>query len=326
MRGNKILAIIWILIALLLSVVLFAKLTNRSLRNHNTVNVNTELDIGGIHISKFSKSFSAELQDTLTFDASDIQNFDITLSSESLYIQTGSGNKVTVELYCPTDLLPSVKLERNTLRIDSAPVKVRINTSGCKTVVTIPSKMDISKANLNVSSGSIHLDGLEGTNLNAHASSGSVHADNCDFDTFKTQSSSGSVHVNNCTAEDAEIHSSSGSVHIDNCTFDKLKGTASSGSVNANGEFEQINLSSSSGSVRADLRKELKYDSSMQSTSGSIHLNIPSKSAFTVRYNTTSGTYRNSITDCRGKRGTDVVHGGGIELDLRTTSGSISIN
>lgn len=319
MRGNKIMALIWIFIAFMLSVVLVIKLTNNPKSK-------SWLRIGGIHISNISNSFTADLQDTKTFDAKNIKNFDISLSSESLYIQTGSSKNVTVELYCPADMIPSVNLNGNTLKIESVPYKVRINTASCKTVITIPEKMELDTANIRISSGSVHIENLTGSAFKVHGSSGSVHIDDCNFNIFETNSSSGSIHINNCNSDNAGVHSSSGSVHIDNCNFDNLDGSASSGSVRVNGNFDKVDLRSSSGSVSADLKKELEYDSSISSTSGSIRLNLPPKSNFTARYNVTSGSYRNSITSTSGKKGTDVVNGGGINLDLRSTSGSISIN
>lgn len=300
-------AIIWICIAVLLTYILIVRINRGGKfsffgKNH-TPFITWEKSIVSGDFDNYDGNITKH-----TFSVNEFNSIDISLSSESLYFEKGTGNEITVDLYCPTDLLPKVYVHSNTLKIESESKNiVSVNLKPRRVVVTIPSGFVADDVDINLSSGSIHISNCEFETVNCHSSSGSVHIDNCKMNKLDSKSSSGSVHVTNCEIPDLEAKSTSGSVSV-------------------SGKFDGISLQAVSGSIHADLENALVNDSELSSSSGSIHLKVPSKSDLKISYSATSGTYRNSYTGASGKRGKDIMGSGKVNLEVHSTSGSIHIN
>jgi len=297
MRGNKMIGILWLIIAACLIAVLVLKM-----KDSEAFNV--------IHINGKKIEFDgspASLADSYTFSKNEINSVDINLVSETLNVQKSEDDKIHVELYTPKDYMPTVQILNNVLKIDSitkAKISIALNR---RVVVKLP-------------------EGIELSDFDADLTSGSIHIDDCSVNNLDVNSTSGSVNLTHCDSLTADVKSTSGSVHVTDCEIGILEAKSTSGSVRVDGSFNKVDLHSISGSVHADFRDALTEDSELQSTSGSVHLNVPSNAAFTAKYSTASGTYRNSITGTSGKKGNDVVNGGGIKVELHTTSGSVHVN
>lgn len=297
MKGNKMLGILWIIIAICLTLLLASKLKNKS---------NSFISISKNKIEY--DGFKANVSDSYEFNKTDFNMVDIKLSSENLHIQESSDDKVHVELYTPEEFKPKVSIIENTLKIEPCDKKVHImGIVNRRVVVKLPKGIEITDIDLDVTSGSIHIKDMNFNSIDANSTSGSVHVDNCVFGA-------------------AELKSTSGSVNINESKIDKLEAKSSSGSIRANGNFEKIELTSSSGSIHAEVYNKLTGDSELRSSSGSIHLRIPSDSGFISKYSCVSGNYHNSITGTNGKKGNETVNGGGPKIELQSTSGSIHIN
>lgn len=297
MRGNKVIGIIWIIIAVCLTVFLVWKLTSSS---NSFVNIHADkIEFDGT---------KANITETFEFDKNSFNMADIELHSESLYVQKSTDDKVHVEVYAPEAYKPTVQVFQNTLKI--TPCNKKINIIGLinrRVIVKLPEGMDI-------------------TDFDADVTSGSIHIENINLETIDAKSTSGSVHIDYCTFGNAELKSSSGSVNINESKIESLEGKSSSGSVKAKGNFSKIELTSISGSIHAESYNKLSGDSELRSTSGSIYLKIPSDSNFNSKYSCVSGTYHNDITGTSGKKGNETVNGGGPKIELHSTSGSIHIN
>ena len=290
-RRNIMMALVWILLAVVLTYLLVSKISEKgSDKNKNL-------------IISFSPS---SLQSTKNFDANKVENLFVDLTSESFYLENTNGNSIIVELYGNEKSIPSVNINNNTLEIKSE-VHIGINFGEQKVVVKIPNNCKFDDVNVKSLSGALHVSEVAAKNV-----------------IYK--SSSGSIHVNDGIVESGKIESQSGSVSIINCDIIKLDASSVSGSLKFAGSTDQFDLASVSGSVRVDLNKPFVNESKMESTSGSLHLNIPKNTNCNVDYKCTSGSYTNSITSTRGKSGVDVMGNGGPVLMLKSTSGSIHID
>ena len=122
-------------------------------------------------------------------------------------------------------------------------------------------------------------------------------------------SGSGNIKLEQAAAGDVEISTGSGDNEIKGAKG-AVKATTGSGSINAQGQpTGEWRLRSGSGDVTAELPKEAAFDLVARSSSGNIE---------TSHEMTVQGTL--SQHELHGK-----VHGGGVLVDLSTSSGTINI-
>lgn len=299
MKGNKILGIIWILIAIILLFFMLKTINKKGYRN-------SRIHIPGIEFYANSKSDDS-FSDKKTFSTSEINKLKIHLASESVYIEKSDSNQIEIEFYCPKESLPNLELSGKTLTISEVHHKTINFSANRRVVIKLPSNYKDSDLEINLASGAIHLS-------------------DCNFSEIECNSASGSIHIDNVKVGKMEISSASGSIHIDNCESSFLNAKSQSGSVHISGKFDGMKLKSTSGSIRTDLRKPLTQNSEIAATSGAVKLLLPSESNLSINYSLTSGTYNNHHTGTSGKSGRDIMGSGKVNLDLKTVSGSISIN
>lgn len=319
MKGNKIMALLWILIAIFLTGLLVWKLKGTSGNNNFIPHISISNGSAGIGIAQ------APLLETKVFDATEFNAIDVDLSFESGRIEKSNSNKVEIEIYSSEDNPPTVDIIDNTLKIKSVRSQKPIFESR-KVVIKLPEGINVNDCDIRSASGSLHINDFSTESMDAESASGSVHLTNGHYSSLDVKSSSGSVNLNNITADKADLKSQSGSVNCSDCDFLDLEARSTSGSIRFEGKADKIDLQSTSGSVHAQLANALNADSEIQSTSGSVYLKVPANSNLDVKYSVISGTYRNSITGASGKKGSEKVNAGGPKLELRTTSGSIHVD
>lgn len=295
MKQNRILGLIWLLVAVVLCYIMVVSMGKVKF---------TQLPF--ISINKHGISSSAGLSDTMNFSIGEIENIEMDLMSESVQLEITNDSKISVELYCDDNVKPTVKVEKKVLKIESKKSKSIFSFGNRRVVVKIPASANIDNLDIGCLSGYINLNGLEAEGIDCRSTSGSVTAEACKADSIDLQSQSGTVKIINCESKE-------------------LDGKSTSGSVNVTGAFSQVDLHSTSGSVRAELHRQLDGDSEISSVSGSVHLVMPRKSNMEIKYSTGSGSYKNELTGTSGKRGTDVVGSNGPKVVLSTTSGSIRV-
>lgn len=293
MKGNKILAILWVLIAILLTIILVAKLNG----------------LKDPKLSKITHSIHSDNKGNTYIDVvKNINSIDINLLSEALEIQETTDSKISVQLVGFENNEPDVTVVSNTLKIQSKKkIKVNFVTFQRKVIVKLPKGIELSDVDFTCTSGSIKIN-------------------NCIFTNIHVNSTSGSVSVYNCKADKFDVRCASGSITFDECAITNIEAKSESGSIKVDGNYKGIELRSTSGSIKANLNEPLIQDSELCSTSGSVHLTLPPESGFKVKYNVVSGTYKNSITGTSGKKGNETVNGGGPLVELQSASGSIHIN
>jgi len=294
MKGNKILGAVWILVAIALAGILVSQL------------VGGKKMFGFINF-KNEKSENQATSSEMNFSQNEINEVDVDLTFGSIVLEKADVNDITVSLEGNKKVWPEVYSEGNVLKIKSELQFVILGFNRLTVTVKVPKNYDLKDINLETASGSIKVRGMKTPVIDVH-------------------SLSGSVTVENCEGESAELKTASGSIKINSCKFKEIEAKALSGSVSLDGECNAMDLESTSGSVNAVLSSPLTAASSMKSTSGSVHLNVPDNSNLDIKYSVVSGNYKNSLTGTSGKKGTDRIGSGGINLELKTTSGSIKID
>lgn len=291
---NKILGFVWSLIAVVLLCILIFGLRGKGLKVFR---------YKGGNLIETGNPYSTDI-----FDADNINSLSIDLLSESLTVKSHNEDCLKVELYCTEDTAPAINVENSVLSVISKRAKINIHgiINNRKVVIYVPNKKQFENVDINLVSGSMHIYDLKAENYKSNSVSGSSNFDECKFDTMNITQTSGSLHLINTDSKNIEADCTSGSIHID-------------------GTYEEMDLKSSSGSVNVNLEKPLVKNSSIVSTSGSLHLNIPSKSNLKIEYKT-NGSYKNSITGTSGKNGTETMGNGSVNLFMKATSGSIHID
>lgn len=164
-----------------------------------------------------------------------------------------------------------------------------------------------SEAHARTGSGDIELSSIHG-NVKATTGSGTIHATGI-AGGLTASSGSGDVRLEQTAAGDVEIGTGSGSVEVKGAKG-AVRVQTGSGDIVAQGEpTGEWKLHTGSGSVDVQFPEQAAYDLVAHTGSGSIHTN---------REMTVQGTI--SPRELHAK-----VHGGGVVVDLSTSSGSIEV-
>ncbi len=221
---------------------------------------------------------------------------------------------MTIEVYLP-------ETEYNTLKIDNSSGSVVIsegfafgeaevdNSSGSVNFCASAERIDVD-----VSSGSIKLQGVSATDIKLDASSGSVTAENVSADDkFIIDTSSGSIKLDGIECGELEISASSGSIKLSDVDCTDVAAECSSGSVNLADVIAEgkIKVKTSSGSVK--LNDSDAYEINIRTSSGSVSGTLLTDKMFDTRTGSGSVKVPASVAD------------GGLCV-IETSSGSIKIS
>lgn len=299
-----ILGIVWILVAILLFAVLIKGIKGQLInKNGSLISINT----------RNTRSENAQIYKTQKISAEKIRNIKSDLLSEALIINSESDDNSNIIL----ELRGSAWDEKNEPQILTYDESLSIQGkkdfrpffSERYVIIRMPKSL-MQKEDLVINGKSL---------------SGSVKANGLSVNELNLTSKSGSVKVDEINCKKAELISTSGSVHI-NGAADELVCESISGSIHSEGAFEKIKASSTSGSIHADCTKVLTGDSSFQSTSGSVKVALPSESKFKLNFSSTSGSVHNEFSsDTIGKKGTQTIGDDSVQITASSVSGSIRI-
>ena len=192
-----------------------------------------------------------------------------------------------------------------------------------KYVVTVPGKYNVD---LHTRGGSILVEDLEGRVL-TKTSGGSLEFNNIDGP-INGNTSGGSITIGE-TLGDVDVHTSGGRITIDNAQGD-VEASTSGGRIEVNEVSGTINAKTSGGSIMAYISREPKSNCRLTTSGGSVTVYLNSGIGVHVDAHTSGGrVYTDFPVTIRGeilKRDLDAdINGGGPELYLRTSGGSIHI-
>lgn len=198
---------------------------------------------------------------------------------------------MTIEVYLP-------KTDFDKLKVDNSSGSIAVpegfffgeaevdNSSG-----SVSFRASADRIYVDVSSGSIKLDGVSASDIYLDASSGSITAENVRVSNkFTAEASSGTVRINGGEYADLEASASSGSIRISDVDCVNVSAEASSGSVNLTNVIaeEKIKAKTSSGSVKLDGIDAPEI--SIRTSSGSVSGTVLTDKMFDAR--TSSGSVK----------------------------------
>ena len=190
--------------------------------------------------------------------------------------------------------------------------------------VTVPKKYNVD---LRTSGGGISVDDLEGE-ARSKTSGGSLSFGRIQGSVYG-RTSGGSIELDECGGE-VDVKTSGGSISIGRVTGDVVAHT-SGGSIHVDEVMGSIDAGTSGGSVTATISEQPKDDCRLTTSGGTINVYLAEDVGVYVNAGTSGGRVRTEFpVTIRGeisKRKLQAkINGGGPELYLRTSGGSIYLN
>lgn len=189
-----------------------------------------------------------------------------------------------------------------------------INLKPIYVKVEVPEK-SLDEVNVQCSSGSITISGLNSKDVVALATSGSVKVTDINAESIIATATSGSVNLENIKADSLVTNATSGAIRLTNSSTDSYISGTTSGSVKLTSvEAKECALTTTSGGISFD--KLSTQDLVASATSGSVKGTISgNESDYAIATKTTSGSC-NLDDKTTGK----------YSMTLKTTSGSIKVS
>ena len=160
-----------------------------------------------------------------------------------------------------------------------------------------------ARVEVTTGSGDIELSDIGGE-VEARTGSGDIEAENI-AGSFEANSGSGSVELSQTAEGDVSVATGSGDIELTG-----LRVGTGSGDIEVDGEpLGEWSLASSSGGISIRLPRGFGFDLDVETSSGDIEIDYPITTQGSIRRNRLQGQ----------------VNGGGVEIQLRTSSGSITI-
>lgn len=253
-----------------------------------------------------------------SYKASSVDNLDFNMSWENLQIKNGSGDTITVEVYCnKKKYAPKVRLSGSTLVIDSISVRQIITNFGqkhCTVIVYIPYGKEFENVNIHLSSGTLEeTSNIASGNLNIQISSGNLNTGYITAKQAQVVASSGSIRMEGISSPKALVQASSGKIDLDSIKAQDLVVQTTSGSIKIGSIDSGVTaLSSTSGSIKLKDVMAQKFD--MTTTSGGISVEGLLAESFAVA--STSGTIGLEVKGVPSKKSSVAATSGTIFVSL----------
>lgn len=190
-------------------------------------------------------------------------------------------------------------------------------------VITVPIKYNVD---LSTSGGGISVADLEGE-VQAKTSGGSLNFGSIQGP-IVGRTSGGGISLKECNGQ-ADVRTSGGSIHLGKVNGN-VDAHTSGGSIEVQEMFGIVNASTSGGSITVNLREQPRENCRLTTSGGSIHVHLSEKIGLNVDASTSGGgvstdfpvTVQGEIDKHSLKA---QINGGGPELFLRTSGGSIRL-
>lgn len=192
--------------------------------------------------------------------------------------------------------------------------------------VTVPANGSFTKIEVENVSGGVAIDGISADEIDVEAVSGSITVENVVCNELDLDTVSGSDTVSSTRAVSANIESTSGSVSVTDCDVTELELDSTSGVVNVENvvSLRSLEIETTSGRISVDLDAPAP-NTEIDTTSGKVDLTFGENAAFNLVYRTVSGTISNEFS-ATAVGGAFTVNGGGANVVVDTTSGSLTVN
>lgn len=190
-------------------------------------------------------------------------------------------------------------------------------------IITVPEKYNLD---MHTSGGSISVSKIEG-DVKVKTSGGSLHLDYIKGKVYG-KTSGGSISLEGCTG-DAEVNTSGGRITLGQVMGEVMAHT-SGGSIKVKEVMGTINASTSGGSINAYISKQPKGDCRLTTSGGSITAYLAKGIEANLFAKTSGGSVHCDMPvtiqgEVKRTRIEGKINGGGQELYLKTSGGSIRI-
>jgi lia operon protein LiaG len=180
----------------------------------------------------------------------------------------------------------------------------------------------IRELSIRSASGAVRMDPMELEECRVELASGGLEADALASGTLCVRAASGSIRIGRVTAREMDIRTVSSSIHIDACAAQKANVQSVSGGLRLQDCVGDMQAMSISGALFLSFKELKERTVRLESTSGSISLELPRDADVLTDARTTSGRIRSDFP----MNGMDEAAGAPrARVSVRTTSGSISI-
>lgn len=284
-----------------------------------------------------------------SFLKNQISNLDIKLICEDLEIKETYRDDILVEVYCNNrKKAPQIECKNETLYISS---KVNFTVMGftCKVKLYLPANQQFSNVKIEGTSSDISIDALSAKDLYLDSTSGDIECTSLSIDNntkitstsgeidieeiytkeLTSKTTSGEISYGKISCDTATITSNSGEINIDDFYGEYFKVNTTSGDIDIyNIDTEYFAAGSTSGEISLDFKNMISAKSHVKTTSGEVQLFVPQNSSFNIAVSSTSGTFKDKISGNRLTPRSEYIqkyNDGGAEINIRTTSGNISL-
>ena len=285
-----------------------------------------------------------------SFEYGKITDFDFNLTYEEVFFEKTMAYQLSIEIYCNNKKkIPEFEITNETFYLTSVVHRVYPGDV-CKVYIYCPDNTKFDNVKISSASGQISIKNMEAINADIKAVSGKITISNLSLEEdLNLKTTSGSIKAENIYAESTAISSTSGSITVANIATSEMENKTTSGKISLDqftGEYLLLKSTSgkmiskntgcnyftvegTSGAVELELNKKISASSSIKTVSGTVSLHVPKNAGFNVSVSTTSGRLYDEINDnsFTPRSGYNKsYYGGGSEIAIKTTSGSITID
>ena len=261
----------------------------------------------------------------------------VATSGGSIKVEGGNSNSVKVEMYVRSnkhsdskirEILEEayeIRIEKTGSRIEAVAKRTSKNWSwkgiSISFVVYTPEKF---ACDLNTSGGSLSISGVSGNDHELKTSGGSIKAEDMSGD-LEARTSGGSITIRDYAGE-LDARTSGGSIKLEDINGD-VEVSTSGGGIRINDARGSVYATTSGGSINADISK-LEDQLILKTSGGSVNATIPSGLGLDLdlRGNRVNTSLNNFSGESKSDRVKGTVNGGGIEVQLSTSGGSVNLN
>ena len=291
--------IIWSVVSVVLIGILVSGMVLMEKSDFNIFNMGSI----SINIDSFDSANSIDITDeTVELNADEINNIIVGWSSGDVKIDVAKTDKILIAVndYTPknqNDVVHYVN-KNGTLGIyseKSDSINLFDNFTSKKITITIPEDK--------------FFDSVEVSTASAEAEINGVNAESVNMDT-----ASGDIGIMNSQGNEVSMNSASGNINIVGCSFTNVNSTAVSGETNVEGQFENFDSESVSGSVYINSHNECKKID-CEAVSGSVYITLPKTvNSVNVDFDSVSGDLTSEFGN--------ITSDNALSIDLETVSGS----
>ena len=251
------------------------------------------------NIENLSGSFSS--QSTYKADPSNIHTIDINWVAGEVTVIPHDGDEILVTESAQRDLRENERFRTST---DGGTLTVRFRERGStprnmprkNLEVLVPHSLseDLTRLNINTTSGSVKTDNFNATTVKISSVSASVNISGFVSQGIDINTTSGAVTASSIRAGRLDISSVSGAANISDSLVTTLDVSTTSGRTNATGEFDRVDVSTVSGSTTIR-STSAPSRLSVSSVSGATDIYIPDTGVITVSHSAVSGRFSSEV-------------------------------